>query len=194
MKTILTGLFITLILLIGCDNLSDLSVNDTSRDSKTESFKVGGFEMILLPKKSPLWMDSVFTVTKQINGSSGGRITMDKYYISIDGDSIIIEADLKIPKGAFQGTKEITLTVDDEYAAIHFYPEMVFKKSLNLFQAFEGLQLENIPLPFIDFVFIKDNGSIERIKKNGLQIIIPQGIVRVQNAKIDHFSRYVWIR
>jgi hypothetical protein len=139
-------------------------------------------------------MDSVFTLSKEIDGSVGGRMIMDKYYISEDGDSIVIKADLRIPAGAFQGTEIITMTVDDEYASVHFYPSMVFDDTLKLFQSFEGLNLENFPTGTIDFVFMDDNGSIELIKKNGLQIVVPQGIARVQNAKLVHFSRYGWVR
>ncbi|MCW8803773.1 MAG: hypothetical protein OQK57_05180 [Ignavibacteriaceae bacterium] len=86
------------------------------------------------------------------------------------------------------------MTVDDEYAAIHFYPEMAFDETLNFFQSFEGLHLENYPTGTLDFVFIADDGSVELIKKNGVQVVVPQGIVRVQNAKLLHFSRYGWIR
>jgi hypothetical protein len=105
-----------------------------------------------------------------------------------------MKADLRIPKGAFQGTEIITMTVNDEYAAIHFYPEMVFFKNLKFFQSFEGLDLENYQTGKLDFVFITDDGTLELIKKNGVQVVFPQGIVRVQNAKLPHFSRYGWIR
>jgi len=122
------------------------------------------------------------------------RMILEKYYISDLGDSVIMEVDLRIPAGAFQGTKTITMLVDDEYAAVHFSPEMTFDISLRLFQQFEGLDLEQYPTGTIDFVYIDNNGSIQTVKKNGVQVVVPQGIVRVQNAKLLHFSRYGWIR
>ena len=105
-----------------------------------------------------------------------------------------MEADLRIPPGAFKGTETITMTVDDEFAAFHFYPAMTFMDTLHFFQKFEGLHLENFSTGTIDFVFISDDGQIELIKENGIQVIVPQGIVRVQNALLRHFSRYGWIR
>jgi hypothetical protein len=194
MKTILIILLTTILLLWGCDNSSDLGVNISENDYSISKSTENKHEQIPLPDKSQLWMDSVFTVSKEIDGSLGGRIIMEKYYLAEDGDSIIIYADLRIPEGAFQGTKIITMTADDEFAAIHFYPEMVFADTLRLFQHFVGLHLENYSSGTLDFVFIQDDGSFELIKKNGLQVVKPHGIVRVQNAKLLHFSKYGWIR
>ena len=194
MKNILTILLVTLVLLIGCDTAPDFSVNNSENNLQASLSKITDYELIPLPNKSLLWMDSVFTISEVVDGLVGGRMIMEKYYIAEDGDSVLIKADLRIPEGAFQGTETITMTVDDEYAAIHFYPEMAFDETLNFFQSFEGLHLENYPTGTLDFVFIADDGSVELIKKNGVQVVVPQGIVRVQNAKLLHFSRYGWIR
>jgi hypothetical protein len=189
MKTILTVLMAAIVFLFGCDTSSDLTVNPAVDNSNTQVFK-----LIPLPKKSALWMDSVFTISQLIDGSVGGRIIMANYYISETGDSVEFEVDLRIPAGAFQGSETITITVDSDSAAVHFYPEMVFAEELRLFQSFEGLNLENMQTGTIDFVYMCNDGSIELIKKNGTQIVVPQGIVRVQNAKHLHFSRYGWNR
>lgn len=194
MKNILTIILVAIILLWGCDTSSDLSVNNSENDLQISVSKITDYELIPLPNKSLLWVDSVFSMSKVIDGSVGGRIIMDKYYIAEDGDSLIIKVDLRIPEGAFQGTETITMTVDNEYAAIHFTPNMIFEDTLRLFQSFEGLHLENYPTGTLDFVFISNGGSIELIKKNGMQVVVPTGIVRVQNAKLLHFSRYGWIR
>ena len=189
MKTILTVLMFAIVFLFGCDTSNDLTVNPAVDNSNTQVFK-----LIPLPKKSALWMDSVFTISQLIDGSVGGRIIMANYYISDTGDSVEFEVDLRIPAGAFQGSETITITIDSDSAAVHFYPEMVFADTLRLFQSFEGLNLENMQTGTIDFVYVRDDCSIELIKKNGTQIVVPQGIVRVQNAKLLHFSRYGWIR
>ena len=194
MKTILAILMVTLILLLGCDTSPDLLVNNLENDFSKSSISVTRYVQIPLPNKSPLWADSIFTMSQIIDGSVGGRMIMQKYYISDAGDSVIINSDLRIPEGAFQGTETITMTVDDEFASIHFYPSMVFDDTLRLFQSFEGLNLENYPTGTLDFVFVDDGGGIELIKKNGVQVVVPQGIVRVQNAKLIHFSKYGWVR
>ncbi len=182
-------------MLAGCENFSDLTnpVLNSEPESINKITKFD-FELIPLPPKSPVWEDSIFTVSQIIDGNVGGRIILEKYYIDAKGDSVSIFADLRIPEGAFQGTENITITADDQFAAIHFYPSMAFEDTLKLFQSFEGIDLSNYTNGTIDFVFIDDDGNVELIKKNGTQIVIPQGIVRVQNAKLQHFSRYGWIR
>jgi len=194
MKSFSAILLVTLLLLVGCDNAPDLSVNYSGDIPQASLSKITGYELIPLPTKSPLWMDSVFTMSKVINGAVGGRMILEKYYIAEDGDSVIMGVDLRIPAGAFQGNKTITMVLDDEYCAFHFYPQMVFDDTLRLFQYFEGLDLEEYPTGTIDFVYLADDGSVELVKKNGVQVVKPQGIVRVQNAKLGHFSRYGWVR
>ena len=194
MKTASTILLVALLFLSGCDTSPDLSINSIDNNLQGSLSKEVQYELIPLPPKSPVWLDSVFTMSKAINGSVGGRMIMEKYYISADGDSVIIGVDLRIPAGAFQGNKTIKIVLDDEYAAFHFYPQMGFDDTLRLFQHFKGINLEQYPTGTFDFVYISDNGSVELIKKNGTQIIVPQGIVRVQNAKLVHFSRYGWVR
>lgn len=194
MKNILTILLVTIVLLFGCDTSSDLSINSSEDNFSKSSISLTPYGLIPLPNKSPLWADSLFTMSQVIDGSVGGRMIMEKYYIAEDGDFVIIKADLRIPPAAFQGIETISMTVDKKYAAVHFSPKMVFADTLKLFQSFEGLHLENYPTGTLDFVFISDGGSIELIKKNGVQVVVPQGIVRVQNAKLLHFSRYGWVR
>jgi len=190
MKTVISILLFSFFWLLGCDSSPDLAVNSTENNSTSTTT----FEKIKLPNPSALWKDSLITLSQTIDGSVGGRLIIDKYYMSESGDSIIVKVDLIIPAGAFQGTETITITVDQNDAAVHFYPAMVFDDTLRLFQSFEGLNLDSHSTGTIDFVYIRDDGSMELLKKNGTQIILPQGIMRVQNAKLIHFSRYGWVR
>ena len=190
MKTVISILLFSFFWILGCDSSPDLSVNSTENNSTGSTT----FEKIKLPSPSALWKDSLITMSQTIDGSVGGRLILDKYYMSENGDSIKVKVDLIIPADAFQGTKTITITVDQTDAAVHFYPAMVFNDTLRLFQSFEGLNLDGYSTGTIDFVYIRDDGTAELLKKNGTQIILPQGIMRVQNAKLIHFSRYGWVR
>jgi hypothetical protein len=195
MKTLSWGLLLIVVLIFGCENTSNIidPVN-TSVSKHYNKITDFDYELIPLPPKSPIWSDSIFTISQMIDGDVGGRIIMEKYYIADNGDSVSIFADLRIPAGAFPGTETINITVDDDFAAIHFLPSMVFADTLKLFQSFKGLDLSSYTNAILDFVFIDDEGNIELIKKNGVQVNMPQGFVRVQNAKILHFSRYGWVR
>jgi len=194
MKTILTVLMATIVLLIGCDTSTDLTVNPAENNSDTQVSDSMDYELMPLPKKSALWMDSVYTFSQVIDGSVGGRMILENYYISDDGDSVSFKGDLTIPKGAFQGVKTIIMSVDNNYAFIHFYPEMLFEKELKFSQSFKGLNLENYESGKIDFCFLGADGTIEIIKRDGVEIKLREGEVKVSKAKLHHFSKYGWVR
>ena len=86
------------------------------------------------------------------------------------------------------------MTIDTQDATIQFFPEMIFNKELKFSQYLKGIKLDDYPNGTIDFYYITTSGSVELVKKNGIQIVRPQGLLRVLEAKIPHFSRYGWIR
>ena len=191
---IITIILLGIIFLAGCDNSPDEIVNASVINSQITDLEISENDLLPLPKRSALWMDSLFTMSSEIDGTVGGRMILEKYYISEDGDSISIKADLTIPEGAYQGVITITMTVDDHVAFVHFYPEMVFEKELKFSQSFKGLNLENYESGKIDFCYLAPDGTIELIKKDGVEIKIKDGQVKVSKAKLPHFSRYGWIR
>ena len=195
MKIVSWGFLLIAVLLLACEEPSNITnpVFNSQPEYKIIATDFD-YKLIPLPPKSPLWRDSILTVSQVINGDVGGRIIMEKYYIAESGDSVTIFADLRIPAGSFSDKETISMTVDSKYSVIHFLPSMVFADTLKLFQSFKGLDLSNYTNETLDFVFINKEGNIELIKKNGVQVNILQGFVRVQNAKLLHFSRYGWIR
>jgi hypothetical protein len=152
------------------------------------------YEIIPLPPKSPIYLDSIFTISVPIIGELGGRIVLDKFYVDTAGHIVTMLADLTIPKDAFYGLRIITLTIDNNYAAVKCEPKMKFWEPLKLDQTFTGLDLSGYQTGRIDFVYISDNGQIENIPNNGVIIIKPLGIVMVRNARLNHFSLYGWVR
>ena len=198
MKSILTILLLCMVLLWGCDTSSDLSLNTSEANTASSLSKLTNYELILLPEKSPLWMDSVFTVSKEIDGKQGGVVQMLKYYITESGLPFFMYVKLEIPKKAFNGTKTITMTVDNNFAIVHFYPEMNFSKSLTLNQYFQGIDLiefmDDDYIEKTDFVYIDDDGLIEPILRNLTVINKMLGLIKVEDAELQHFSRYGWIR
>jgi len=191
-NVIISLLFLTAIFIVSCDKTENIL---NQQESNTSIFKqVASDVLITLPERSSLYQDSVYTVSKEINGETGGLIEYHNYYISVDGDSIVFDINLTVPKNAYTGSETITVTLDNMYAAVQFNPSMVFLKPLSLFQSFQGLNLEGIGTGAIDFVYVNDSNVIETVIKNGVQVIAPRGIVRVMNARLDHFSKYGWVR
>jgi hypothetical protein len=203
MKSILTLLPIT-ILLLGCQEATN--VTDPLENSTNYTFNKypeANYDLIILPSKAPEWEDSTFTVRKEIDGEDGGNVTLFKYYITESGYPFYIYATLDIPENAFQGTKIITMTLDEEFATIHFSPETqtYWDKPFILNQYFQGMDFvglfgKNINIAFddLDFVYQNSNGQVEIVKKDAFEFNSHWGLIKVLGAKLTHFSRYGWIR
>ena len=54
---------------------------------------------------------------------------------------VTLNLSMIIPAGAFSGVRTITLTADDQYAALQCSPSMVFDKSLILDYSYTGLNI-----------------------------------------------------
>ena len=152
------------------------------------------FAIIPLPEKSPIYKDSVFTVTKNINGLLGGVITLNKSYTSIGGGTVNILVEMVILPASFFGQREITLTIDDSLAIMHCEPSMNFLLPVVVLQTFTGLDLATYNTNDIDYGYIGYNGNFELIPRDIILVNKLLGTVTVVGAKINHFSRYGWVR
>ena len=185
MKIILTVLLLFAIFLLGC---ADTPVSPVKSDNHS-------YQLIKLPKKSDLSVETIFSVTETIDGDVGGTIRLDESYVAEDGHTVAIDVMLKVKKNSFPGTVDITLTADDEFAAVGFSPAMVFEIPLELNLTFEGLDLDSLNLTTGDynFVFIDDLGNTEIIGFNAIHVNENQGKVWVTKADLPHFSRYAFV-
>lgn len=175
-----------ILLLAGC------SENGTSVNQPTTSNK----ELIKLPPQKALSTELQFSVTKKVNGKKGGSILLAGSYFSLSGKLVVVTASLRFPAGAFEGEREITMTADDQYAAVSFYPHMVFEKPLNLTLMFAGLDLSDLNLSNgkVGFYYIDDQGNMTQIYNKGVVINNRLGSAMVLNARIEHFSRYAFAK
>lgn len=194
MRYLLISIFMIFILL-ACQESSNITeplegITSQTLTKDSESCN----ELITLPPKAPEWQDSIFSVSKEIDGAIGGFIYLNKYYIDANGNKIDIKARLTIPTFAFQGIEIITITVDNDYAALHFSPAITFTKNLKLYTYFSGINLNGTDIKNLDFVYMADDGSIEILKKKGIKIFPKWGILQVNSVELPHFSRFGWIR
>ena len=185
MKITLTTLLLFAIFLLGC---ADTPISPVKNDNHS-------YQMLKLPKKSDLSVEAIFSKTKTINGNQGGRIRIYKSYVAADGHTVFIYAKLRVRRNSFEGNVDITLTVDDEFAAVSFFPEMVFDKPVELSLMFKGIDLEGLNLTTgdYDFAFIDDNGNIEVVSYNAIHVNKARSKIWVTKAKLLHFSRYAFV-
>ena len=182
MKITLTTLLLSALFLLGC---ADTPISPIKDDNHS-------YQFIKLPKKSGMYVETIFSVTETIDGGIGGIIRLEESYVAEDGHTVYIDVKLKVKKDSFNGIVDFTITVDDEIAAVSFTPAMVFDIPLLLDLDFEGLDLD-LTNGNYDFVFIDDDGNIEVVAFNSLHVNETQGAIWVHKAKLYHFSRYGFV-
>jgi hypothetical protein len=185
-KTTLFSFFFSALLLVGC---TDTSISPIKPDNQS-------YQLIKLPPKSGLSVETIFSKTKLIDGEEGGEIKIKESYVAADGHIVKINAKLKVPENAFVGEVNITLTIDDEYAAASFSPEMVFDEPVELKMKFEGIDLEELNLTEgnYDFLYIANNGDTEIVLHDGIEVDESKGKIKLDKAYLNHFSRYCFTR
>ena len=141
-------------------------------------------------------LTSVFA-SKEIDGAIGGQITIQQDVVDSTGRVINIYVDLIVPIGAYQGIKTISMRVNWKTASINFYPSMQFDSSLTFHCMFTGLPLAQMGFQngdTVKFVYIDKLGNTYPILNKEVSMNYNFGRLRVNNAKIQHFSRYGFIR
>ena len=185
MKKILTLLAIAGLIFQGC---TDIKLNNVIPTEK------GTFSLIPVPGRTGLSSETAFSTTSIIDGSIGGIMTMNQSYMGDNGKLVTLNLSMIIPAGAFSDVRTITLTADDQYAAVSCSPAMVFDKSLLLDYSYTGLNIKSLNLPKAKngFYFIPDSGILEAVASNSFLIDKSSGSLSVTGAQINHFSRYGW--
>ena len=185
MKKILMLLALAGIVLTGC---SDVKLNNVSQPEK------GTYKLVQIPAKTGLTSETVYSTTSIVDGSIGGTMTINASYTGDNGQTVTLNVSMTIPAGAFSGVRTITLTADDQYAALVCSPSMVFDKNLLLDFSYTGLNIKTVDLPKDKngFYFISDSGILETIASNGFIIDKKSGSLSVTGAQIPHFSRFGW--
>jgi hypothetical protein len=185
MKSLTILAFLAALLIVSC---TDTSIVPIKSDNQS-------VHLIKLPPKAGLSVENTYSVTKTINGVDGGTLKIKESYVAEDGHTVKIDVKLKIKKNSFIGEEDVTMTVDDLFAAVRFTPHMVFSKPAKLDVKFEGINLKELELVSgdYDFIFI-DGGYVEDVEYNTLNVKESRGKISVKKAKINHFSRYAFAR
>jgi len=187
MKKAIFLLLLPLLLFIGC---AESPVSSESPENNND------YSLIKLPKKSDLSLEKIFTETKLINGEEGGVIKIKEFYISEGFQFVKIDAKLTIPKNAFTGSVNITMRIDDDYAAASFEPPMAFDKPLDFDLKINGLDLSEMGFApgTYDFLYIADDGHVETVLNDGIEVDNYLKGLSVKDAQLNHFSRYAFTR
>jgi hypothetical protein len=188
MKKLVGMIVIYLTFFVGCSNHENSITEPISDNFLTESNSNTNLQK---------YTDPTAEVSQVVNGTNGGTIVLSRNIITKDGRSITLDASLYFPQGSFNGIKTITMKANWFDGSIEFYPCMQFSKWLSLDLKYQGLQLTEMGYDFndkVDFVYFSDYGNIYPLISKTASILFQQGTLKVNNGKINHFSRYGFIR
>ena len=187
MKFIYAFCIASLIFFSGCDNGSELT--STNNDTIFEKAN-----WISLPDIEGMHINNSFTVTKRINGSQGGFLSMYESYSGGPFGTVTIDAELIIEQGAYPGNKYISMTNDDFECSVILEPSLrKFNDLVTYSITYTGIDLTNIDPNNVKFAYIGPNGELQYAQHEGITVNLSTGTLQVVNAIIPHFSRYGFV-
>ena len=170
----------------GCTSESDITSPEQSINPEPN--------WIALPKAEGMQIENSFTVTKKINGSQGGFLTMFESYPGGPFGTVTIDAELVFEQGCYPGNKDISMTNDDFNCATTLEPSFEKFNGVVTFNIkYTGINLNNIDPNNVKFAYIAPGGELEYAANEGIIVNVSTGTIQVVNAKIDHFSRYGFV-
>ena len=183
-KVLLLSIFVFVLTFSGCSHFT--SDPDALPIASSENF-------IKMPPRTGTSVENTFFAAKLVIGALGANIGLNAGYTGPNGP-IHINADLDMTKRSFLGIKLITYFVNDEYAAIDFFPSLTFNRTNYLDLTFTGLDLTGVDPEVVDFYYLDGEGHLHPVEYSNKVVDIPNGILKVEGVKLTHFSRYIWSR
>lgn len=183
MKLLTSLLIVILIILSGCDQITEIN---------TPPERVINKQLINLPEGSGPIVEAQ-TYYKEINGANGGEFQKSFSYQKSTGGYVYQFADLDFHPGEFSGTKTFSMTFNTTGAAMEFGPATQFQTGVEYTYKITGLDLTGINPNTLDFVYIDANGNMYQVNYEEITMDASIGMLKVKNARLPHFSRYGFV-
>jgi len=184
MKHIAIFLFVTILFLLGCDQVAEINAPQEQILNK---------QLVSLPNPTGLVVEDLHTEYKDINGNNGGWFSEEFTYQGGPSGNVYFQSTLHFYANSFSGTQTITQTFNTETAAITFGPSMQFNVPVDYTLTITGLDLTGVNPNTLDFVYIDVNGNMYSVQKEYVTMDLSNGMLKVKNAKLNHFSRYGFV-
>ncbi len=186
------------LVLSGCnsENLIVDPVQSNSNVKQSQSLVIEtGFIQLPVIKQTGNNIASDLTDTDLIYGNKGGELEVEGKLGIAKSSVVEVHGTLDIPKGAFKGSKTLSMSADKNSTSVTFGPSgSFFDKSLLLDLEYKGLNLVGIDVSKIKFVYLSSDGIYSIIPNDGIQVDVKEGKLEVHGAQIDHFSRFGFVR
>lgn len=150
--------------------------------------------IIMLPDRSDISVEDVFSASQNISGVTGGEIHLVKNYVASTGQTVSIDCRLTVPaNSSYTDSRNITLQVSDQ-AGVDFYPSMTFNQPVILNYTISGLDLNGVNPADVNFFYVDQNGNLAPTVNDGVSVNQTTGTLTVVNAQLPHFSRWAYAR
>jgi hypothetical protein len=186
MKQLISFLFLTLLLILGCNNESELT-------SPVENNTMQEPNWIALPQAEGIQVEAYFIKYQTIDGRKNTHFTMYGSYSGGPFGTVVIDADLFFPRLSFEGTQTFHMINDGGLCISTFGPSFEFNKVLTFNITYTGVDLTGINPSTVKFAYIAPDGSVQYAVNDGIIVDFATGKLQVLNAAISHFSRYGFV-
>ncbi len=183
-KLKLFAMVLILPLLFACQEESNLVGPEKSSVSTSEP------SWISIPASENNQLKKVFSVTQLITAQSGGVIRLDESYEGGPFGNVMLSAEIKFAPGTIDEDTYFTMAFDDEAGVITFSPSMTFNQDAPLTISLKGIDLSDVNIDDIGFVYFDANGEYVDVDAKKLWVKTNDGSLGVLQAQIPHFSRY----
>ncbi len=171
-----------------------LSNTDANGSSLMAKPMTGANKWIDAESCDQIGSEVILFAAEYIEGHKGGSIKIDEKIPGGPFGEIDVKAELKFPKDAFIGNKNITMVIETSFGTATFSPHATFEKCAVYNAEIKGLDLSGINPSDIDFVYKTEKGKYEFIDKSKIEVDLKDGKLKVRDAKLPHFSRYGFVR
>ena len=187
MRTTLTTLLLSALLLVGCvDNSSFLTSPETQISQQSNAAN-----LIKLPTDlgQGFSVETEYSADKLINGKNGGMIKLD-VIIPRPGNpwgDFEVHAKVNVQKNSFSENENrtFTVTLDPEYCLLNITPSPnTLDKQLVLDLFVKGVDVSQVNPDTFDFIFVGDNSEIMETESGTLQLNSEANWFKVLGAEI----------
>jgi len=198
MKHLLFLLLLAGLFFISCSNEDSIVCPDQQSSNNVPAI-VGEANLAeSLPESIPIHFKkgktTGLTVTGLIKAKRRSDLTMNAVYREDGHRKVKVYSKIQFPAHAVDEDVEITMTFDPVTGIFSFSPSMTFNKAAKLTVNLKGLDLTGIDPKGIVFIYYAADGTLEYVDHSNIGINLKKGELKVKNIKIQHFSRFGFVR
>ena len=184
MRTTLTTLLLSAVLLVGCAEDSSFLISPETQTSLQSN-------LIKLPTDlgQGFSVETEYSADKLINGRTGGMIKLD-IIIPRPGNSLgdfVVHAKVHVQKKSFSANENRTfiVTLDPEYCLLNITPSPnTLDKQLIVDLFVQGVDVSQVNPNTFGFIFVGDNSEIMETESGTLQLNSQANWFKVLGAEI----------